>query len=191
MVDIIVALTLFAYICAFLKARDPTARRVQPRHYMLNSGIPEQVRNLRRLVEYDDMTCLKTYVLDRNAFGLLCCLLEHSGGLSDTKFVTVAEQVAIFLSVIAHHKKNWVVKHDFIRSGRTVSKVLHGVLNAIIMLHKVFLARPTPIDEECNDSWRFFKVNRTTTNLMFHIASFNALVFLFVQVLSNYFTRVV
>ncbi|KAL0448948.1 UNVERIFIED_CONTAM: hypothetical protein Slati_1451200 [Sesamum latifolium] len=37
--------------------------------------------------------------MDRNAFGRLCYLLEHSGGLTNTKFVTVAEQIAMFLSV--------------------------------------------------------------------------------------------
>ncbi|KAL0444412.1 UNVERIFIED_CONTAM: hypothetical protein Slati_2163900 [Sesamum latifolium] len=104
------------------------------------------------------MTCLRNLRMDRNAFGRLCYILEQFKGISDTKFVTVAEQVTMFLTVIAHHKKNWVEKHDFIRSGRTVSKHFHEVLNAIILLHKMFLARPIPISEDCNDSrWRFFK----------------------------------
>ncbi|KAL0367074.1 UNVERIFIED_CONTAM: hypothetical protein Sradi_3597500 [Sesamum radiatum] len=65
----------------------------------------------------------------------------------------------MFLNVIEHHKKNWVVKHDFIRSGRTVSKHFHAALDAIILCYKMFLARPTPIGDDCTDGrWRFFKV---------------------------------
>ncbi|KAL0405424.1 UNVERIFIED_CONTAM: hypothetical protein Slati_3856300 [Sesamum latifolium] len=134
--DVAVALALFVYILAFLKARLPKIRRSRPSRYNLRSRIPQQVRHLYRLVEYNDMTCLRNLHIDRNAFGRLCYVLQHSGGLSDTKFVTVSEQVAMFLSIIAHHKKNWVVKHDFIR----------------------FLVRPSPIGEDCTDGrWRFFK----------------------------------
>ncbi|KAL0315422.1 UNVERIFIED_CONTAM: hypothetical protein Sradi_5420400 [Sesamum radiatum] len=41
----------------------------------------------------------------------------------------------MFLSILAHHKKNRTVKYDFIRSGRTVSKHFHRVLNAVLRLH--------------------------------------------------------
>ncbi|KAL0420765.1 UNVERIFIED_CONTAM: hypothetical protein Slati_3099400 [Sesamum latifolium] len=88
--------------------------------------IPNQIRHLHMLVEYIDMTCLRNLRMDHNAFGHLCYLLAHSGGISNTKFITMLEQMAMFLSVIAHHKKNWVVKHDFILSGRTVSKHFHA-----------------------------------------------------------------
>ncbi|KAK4382289.1 hypothetical protein Sango_2886400 [Sesamum angolense] len=62
-----------------------------------------------------------------------------------TKNVSVPEQVAMFLSVLSHHKKNCVVKHDFIRSDRTVSKHFHVVLHAVCKMHKILLAKPTPI----------------------------------------------
>ncbi|KAL0310317.1 UNVERIFIED_CONTAM: hypothetical protein Scaly_2940400 [Sesamum calycinum] len=68
------------------------------------------------------------------------------------------EQVAIFLSVIAHHKKNCVIKHDFIRSGRTISKHFHAVLRSVLRLHSILLARPSPILEGCLDPhWRWFQ----------------------------------
>ncbi|KAL0314935.1 UNVERIFIED_CONTAM: hypothetical protein Sangu_2337900 [Sesamum angustifolium] len=96
--------------------------------------------------------------MDRNAFGRLCYLLEHSGGLSSTKHVTVAEQVAMFLSVIAHHKKTCVVKHDFLRSGRTVTKHFYVVLNTVYKMSHAFLAKATPIMDDCCDPrWRWFK----------------------------------
>ncbi|KAL0345749.1 UNVERIFIED_CONTAM: hypothetical protein Sradi_4406200 [Sesamum radiatum] len=160
MADVAVALALFMHICALLKAWVRTTECVRSSCYNINSRIPEQVRHLRRLVEYDDLTHLRNLCMDRNAFGRLCYLLEHSGGISDTKFVTVSEQVAMFLSVIAHHKKNWVVKHDFIRSGRTISKHFDAVLEAVILLHKTFLAHPIPIGDDCTDNVRVSEMDK-------------------------------
>ncbi|KAL0433626.1 UNVERIFIED_CONTAM: hypothetical protein Slati_2696900 [Sesamum latifolium] len=57
--------------------------------------------------------------MSRNAFGRLCHILQNQGRVKNTKQVSISEQVAIFLSVLAHHKKNRIVKYDFIRSTRT------------------------------------------------------------------------
>ncbi|KAL0367094.1 UNVERIFIED_CONTAM: hypothetical protein Sradi_3599500 [Sesamum radiatum] len=96
--------------------------------------------------------------MDGNAFGRLCYMLEHSGGIKPTKNVFVLEQVAMLLSVIAHHKKNCVVKYDFIWSGRTISKHFHTVLHAVCKMHHILLAKPTPIGDYYNDfRWKRFK----------------------------------
>ncbi|KAL0423276.1 UNVERIFIED_CONTAM: hypothetical protein Sradi_0862400 [Sesamum radiatum] len=158
-VDIVVGLFLLVYTIHTLMHRHNPPRRVRPRRYTVSSRIPNQVRNLHRLVSVSDASCLCNLRMDRNAFGWLCYLLEHSGGLSSTKHVTVAEQVAMFLSVIAHHKKNCVVKHDFLRSGRTVSKHFHVVLNTVYKMSHVFLAKAALITDDCCDPrWRWFKV---------------------------------
>ncbi|KAL0290841.1 UNVERIFIED_CONTAM: hypothetical protein Sradi_7041700 [Sesamum radiatum] len=78
--NVAVALALFVYILEFLKAMFPKNRRSRPLRYNLQSRIPQQVRHLCRLVEYDDMTCLRNLRMDRNAFGRLCYLLQQSGG---------------------------------------------------------------------------------------------------------------
>ncbi|KAL0433435.1 UNVERIFIED_CONTAM: hypothetical protein Slati_2677800 [Sesamum latifolium] len=57
--------------------------------------------------------------MSRNAFGKLCLILQTQGGLEDSKHVPLSSQVAMFLSILAHHKKNRIVKYDLIRSGRT------------------------------------------------------------------------
>ncbi|KAL0404394.1 UNVERIFIED_CONTAM: hypothetical protein Sradi_2080200 [Sesamum radiatum] len=85
--------------------------------------------------------------MDRNTFGRLCYLLKHAGGLFPTKHLSVPEQVTIFLSVVSHHKKNCVVKYDFIRSNRTISRHFHCVLNTTLKLHTMFLAKSTPTSE--------------------------------------------
>ncbi|KAL0431191.1 UNVERIFIED_CONTAM: hypothetical protein Sradi_0745100 [Sesamum radiatum] len=64
----------------------------------------------------------------------------------------------MFLSVLAHHKKNRIVKHDFIRSGRIVSKHFHRVLNAVLRLHPLLLAKPTPVPPNSTCSrWKWFE----------------------------------
>ncbi|KAL0354291.1 UNVERIFIED_CONTAM: hypothetical protein Sangu_1010400 [Sesamum angustifolium] len=52
----------------------------------------------------------------------MCYMLQESGWIMGTKNVIAPEQVGMFLSILSHYKKNCIVKHDFMRSGRTVSK---------------------------------------------------------------------
>lgn len=82
------------------------------------------------------MACLENLRMDRNAFGRLCIMLRQTGDVVDGRYVTVEEQVAIFLSILAHHKKVRVVKFEHWRSGYTVSKYVHAVLRAVIKLHR-------------------------------------------------------
>ncbi|KAL0413108.1 UNVERIFIED_CONTAM: hypothetical protein Sradi_1512500 [Sesamum radiatum] len=162
-IDIVVGLFILLYIIHMLMSRNNRPRRVRTRRYTVNSRISYQIKNLHRLVSLSDSSCLRNLRMDRNAFGRLCYILEHSGGLTTTKHVTMSEQVAMFLSIIAHHKKNCVVKHDFLRSGRTVSKHFHAVLNTIYKLTHVFLAKAIPIADDCADPWwRCFKTKEGT-----------------------------
>ncbi|KAL0408306.1 UNVERIFIED_CONTAM: hypothetical protein Sradi_1765000 [Sesamum radiatum] len=114
--------------------------------------IPEQVQHLSQIIDISDVKCLDNLRMARNAFGRLCQLLKTAGGLRATRHVTVIEQVAIFLSVIAHHKKNW-----YWHGYRTISKHFHSVLKAVLRLMSL-LARPLPVGDECQDSrWQWFK----------------------------------
>ncbi|KAL0456062.1 UNVERIFIED_CONTAM: hypothetical protein Slati_0945400 [Sesamum latifolium] len=96
--------------------------------------------------------------MSRNAFAKLCLLLQTQGGLEDSIHVPLSSQVAMFLSVLAHHKKNHTIKYDFIRSGRTVSKHFHRVLNTVLRLHPLLLAHPTPVPPHSNcPRWKWFE----------------------------------
>ncbi|XP_012847430.1 PREDICTED: putative nuclease HARBI1 [Erythranthe guttata] len=96
--------------------------------------------------------------MDINAFVKLSYLLQHVGGLEHSRFVSVHEQVALFLQVLAHHKKNRIVSYDFKRSGQTVSKYFNKVLAALLKLHPILLVTPKPIgDAETNENWKHFK----------------------------------
>ncbi|KAL8520363.1 hypothetical protein ACS0TY_011050 [Phlomoides rotata] len=70
--------------------------------------------------------------MDRNAFGTFCLLLKNLGDLVDGKHVSVEEQVVMFLSILAHHEKNRVIKFSFMRFGETVTRYVHLVLKSIL-----------------------------------------------------------
>ncbi|KAL1550242.1 hypothetical protein AAHA92_18235 [Salvia divinorum] len=89
--------------------------------------------------------------MDHNTFGRLRILLRGTGDLVDGNFVSVEEQVAIFLGILAHHKKNRVVRFDFWRSRYTVSLYVHAVLGVVLKLYDTLLVAPEAVSEECDD----------------------------------------
>lgn len=99
------------------------------------------------------MACVDNLRMDRNAFERLFHILYDRVGLIDQKFVTVEDQVAMFLCVLSHHKESHIVSYNFMRSSQTVSKYIHTVLRGVLMLHSLFLVKPNPIDDTCSD-WR-------------------------------------
>ncbi|KAG8379089.1 hypothetical protein BUALT_Bualt07G0051900 [Buddleja alternifolia] len=83
------------------------------------------------VVSFNDETCVDNLKMSRNAFGCLCYILENSGGLINTKNVTICY---------------------------TISKHFNGVLPALLELHILFLIKPTPIeDDTTNERWKWFK----------------------------------
>lgn len=99
------------------------------------SRVPDQVSYFNRLVRDSDVACLDNLRMDRNTFGRLCILLRSTGELVAGSFVSIEEQVAMFLGVLAHHKKNRIFKFAFKRSGHTVSRYVHAVLGAVLKMY--------------------------------------------------------
>nr|KAJ0198623.1 hypothetical protein LSAT_V11C600332080 [Lactuca sativa] len=63
-----------------------------------------------------DENCINELRMDRNTCACLCELLQTRGGLLNDGLVTIEEQVAIFLNILAHHKKNRCIQVRFYRS---------------------------------------------------------------------------
>ncbi|KAL8523538.1 hypothetical protein ACS0TY_013486 [Phlomoides rotata] len=126
--------------------------------YRMVDRIPQQLEHLNELTQLSDVDCFNNLRMKRDTFNRFCYLLRHSGGLVDGRYVSVGEQVAIFLSVLSHHSKVRVVKFCFKRSSHTVHQHFHNVLRAVLNLHGSLLASPTPVDDECTHSrWKHFK----------------------------------
>ncbi|KAI3448517.1 hypothetical protein Pfo_005182 [Paulownia fortunei] len=121
------------------------------RKYSMLSRIPKQIERLQDIIDISDVACINNLRMNRNAFDRLCHLVDHVGGLVSNRNTNVIAQLTMFLLVHAHHKKNHIVGHDYIRSGRTVSKHFHGVLNAILKLHTILLMQLMPVDEDCTN----------------------------------------
>ncbi|KAL8547109.1 hypothetical protein ACS0TY_006724 [Phlomoides rotata] len=126
--------------------------------YRMADRIPQQIEHMSELVEMSDTDCFDNLRLNRDAFNRLCYLLRHMGWLANGRYVTVGEQVTLFLSVLSHHLKVKVVKFHFKRSGQTIHTYFHNVLRAVLKLHEVLLAKPSPVtDDSTHPSWKHFK----------------------------------
>ncbi|KAL8474230.1 hypothetical protein ACS0TY_030888 [Phlomoides rotata] len=90
--------------------------------------IPKQIEHMNDLVGLSDTDCFDNLRMNRSTFNHICYLLRQSGGLSDSRYVSDGEQVALFLSVLSHHSKVRVVKFAFNRSSQTIHKHFHTVL---------------------------------------------------------------
>ncbi|KAL8503081.1 hypothetical protein ACS0TY_021994 [Phlomoides rotata] len=86
-----------------------------------------------------------------NFFHKLCFILQSVCGLKCSRRVSVPKKVAIFLSILAHHTKNRCVKFTFKRSGQTISKHFHALLNSALRMHAMFLVKPQPVNEDNTD----------------------------------------
>ncbi|XP_073282126.1 uncharacterized protein [Primulina huaijiensis] len=65
---------------------------------------------------------------------------------------------SMFLSILAHHKKNRVTSHDYMRSGKTVSAHFHEVMRTLLKLYTLLLVKPTTVDANCDsDPWKWFE----------------------------------
>ncbi|KAL8507939.1 hypothetical protein ACS0TY_018477 [Phlomoides rotata] len=134
--------------------RALTARRVICFRTIILGGYKDGLGMLNPIGRYpefliNDIDCISILRMDRNNFGRLYFLMRELGGLIDHKYVSVEEQVSIFLSILAHHKKN-----------RTISHYVHLVLKAVLKLHKLFLVEPTPVLNDSTDSrWNLLRVS--------------------------------
>ncbi|KAG8374538.1 hypothetical protein BUALT_Bualt10G0005600 [Buddleja alternifolia] len=96
--------------------------------------------------------------MDMGTYARLCYLLHNVWRLSDSKYVKLKEMVCFFLTILAHHKKNRIVKFDLVWSGHTVSIYFNAVIISLLKLHPIFLVTPKSVDDECNVArWKSFK----------------------------------
>ncbi|KAI3458690.1 hypothetical protein Pfo_015353 [Paulownia fortunei] len=112
--------------------------------YRLTHQVPKQIEHLCDLININDETCINNMQMDKNTFARLCFLLENVDGLVHIRHIQISEQVAIFLIVLAYHKKNQVVNNRF-----TI------VLTKLLRLH-ILLVNPEPVQDGCtNERWKY------------------------------------
>lgn len=153
-------LVLFLRLYLAVRRRKVSSRSLRRTGYSLQRKVLYQIRHLNDVVGINDNICRKNLRMPMHSFKRLCYLVENLGGLRPTRHVSVYEQVAMFLSILSHHKKNVTLQTDFKRSGYNVSVYFNRVLQCIIRLYQEFVVTPTPIDDDCTDHrWKHFKVS--------------------------------
>lgn len=157
-IRIFVILIWYMYM-TFLRHHQLSREQRANKRYSMTSKVPYQINHIRDLVGISDEICRHNLRMPRSAFHRLCFLLENVSGLRPNKSVSVEEQVAMFLSILAHHKKNVTLQTDFKRSGHTVSIYFNRVLLSVLKLYPLLVITPEPVPEGSNDHrWQHFKV---------------------------------
>ncbi|KAM3340769.1 hypothetical protein P3S68_028403 [Capsicum galapagoense] len=77
-----------------------------------------------------------------SSFAGLCEILVRDGGLRPTVQVTVEQQVAKTLYLLAHNVTNRELSFIFRRSGESVNRHFHVVLRAILGLYEKIIKQP-------------------------------------------------
>ena len=122
---------------------------------------------IRRLYYGSDRACKDQLRLTRHCFTVLCSKLKELG-LKKSKNITVEEVVAMFLYVLSFNLTNRKVGFDFARSGETVSRYFHIVLNAILKLGRQYIVQRETVMESFEDEkWDWFEVSIISNCLFF------------------------
>ncbi|XP_015956311.1 uncharacterized protein LOC107480660 [Arachis duranensis] len=124
------------YLLRFMSTRvDKSISHTLVGREQIRATLMQQLRETHR--------CRDILRMGPDAFLQLCEKLRATRQVRDTKHVTVEEQVARFLYIIAHNVKTRTVSFFYHRSGETVSRHFHAVLRAIILLEDEFLRQPS------------------------------------------------
>ncbi|RYR41797.1 hypothetical protein Ahy_A08g038215 [Arachis hypogaea] len=112
---------LFFVLTLFVYFRDRTSGQLS-----LGGRKNSRVRReaLEHIVGEGDRNCIWELRMNTNAFANLCELLQVQGGLTEDGHVSLPEQVATFLIILAHHKKIVVYRLDFVSLARQLVSIL-------------------------------------------------------------------
>ena len=87
-----------------------------------------RLANLNSLIKDSDIGCINELRMNMSTFNVLCEMLRDIGDSRETKKMSLNETVAIFLYILAHHKKNRTIGNYFVRSGETISRQFNRCL---------------------------------------------------------------
>ena len=86
---------------------------------------------MREILNGHHIRCVNTFRMEQNTFIQLCEVLQSKYGLKPSKRMSIVEKVGIFVYTLAMGASNRDVGERFQRSGETVSRSFHEVLEAI------------------------------------------------------------
>jgi hypothetical protein len=112
---------------------------------------------LKGLYDGEEVTCYDQLRLTKRNFHDLCAMLREKAGLCDSVYVSVEENVAMFLLVVGHGIKMRILRGTYKRSLWTISTHFDDVLTAILSLTGEFIKLPDPSTQPPDDyKWKWF-----------------------------------
>jgi hypothetical protein len=81
--------------------------------------------------------------MERDIFEVLARRLRESNLLSDSRYVSVEEQLGIFLYAMSKNVSNRTLQDQFQHSGETISRYFGVVLNALTQLSCNYIRPPS------------------------------------------------
>ncbi|KAH7850954.1 hypothetical protein Vadar_005108 [Vaccinium darrowii] len=87
--------------------------------------------------------CHQNFRMKPQVFIGFCEALKVHANLKHSRYLTLQEQVCIFLLTIGHNERNRVVQERFQHSGHTISVYFHRVLKAVCKLGVVIIQPPS------------------------------------------------
>ncbi|XBH68585.1 hypothetical protein VPH35_096699 [Triticum aestivum] len=108
--------------------------RSSANHTHIHTSILTGDRYVREVLEGHELRCKRDFRMERYIFRNLVQCLRERCHLRDTNFVSVEEQVGIFLYAVSKNATNRTLQGQFQHSGETISRYFNIVLNALMIL---------------------------------------------------------
>lgn len=125
---------LFSMMNNHMEARTPI-------HTSSQTG----ARYVNEVLQGHELRCKREFRMETHVFHSLVKCLKDKGFLRDTRYVSVEEQVAMFLHTLAKNASNRTLQERFQHSGETASRHFRQVLHAVTQLSKDFIRLPRSI----------------------------------------------
>ena len=111
--------------------------------------------------------CRDIIRMSPEAFIRLCDKLRATNIIKDTIKSSLEEKVAKFLHIIGHNVRQRTVSFFFLRSGETISRHFHNVLDAVISLEEELIVQPSGIipATHITENVRFFPYFKVYSNI--------------------------
>ncbi|XP_051212617.1 uncharacterized protein [Lolium perenne] len=97
---------------------------------------------VKEVLEGHELRCKRDFRMEKHIFHNLVECLRERCLLRDTDFVSIEEQVAIFLYAVSKNASNRTLQGQFQHSGETISRYFHIVLNALMILSTSIIQLP-------------------------------------------------
>ena len=98
--------------------------------------------------------CQELIRMSRDAYIQLCNHFKERSWLHDSRYVSVEEKIAIFLTIIGHNERFRMIKRRFQHSTQTIHSCFHEVLHAMMEFSRKVVAS-TSFDTTSNSFERY------------------------------------